>query len=273
MPIQYQPEGLGELYAKLAYQTGAAKANVQVAQEAREDRIRTEEWERQDRLEQARNALKEQAEMRSMSWEFEKMEIRSRNDFELEELQNRAKIMASTEKELQDQRQKEAKVKAIQDHPRLSVEEKDKAILEIETGIKFATEEQKQINRLELQAARNASKTTAAAPDVKDLLAQNKTMIDFQSEFKQNKKGEWQRKPTRAGEPVAKATNEEIAALTAYNAILAKNIPEIARLGMIQANGGTAPGTPPPVTPLRMLNGVIHKQLPNGTWVPAENVG
>ena len=73
---------------------------------------------------------------------------------------------------------------------------------------------------------------------------------------------------------MAKATNEEIAALTAYNAILAKNIPEIARLGMIQANGGTVPGTPSPAMPLRKLpDGSIVKQLPNGSWVPVENAG
>jgi hypothetical protein len=272
MPINYQPEGLGELYAKLAYQTGAAKANVQVAQEAREDRIRTEEWERQDRLEQARNALKEQAEMRAMSWEFEKMEIRSRNDFELEELQNRAKVMAAAEKEIQDQRQVEAKIKAIEDHPRLSPEEKENYVLEIRTGIKTATAEQKHQYTMSEIAARAATKGTST-PDVKDLLAQNKTMIDFQAEFKQDKKGTWQRKPTRAGAPVLPATKEEVAALTAYNAILAKNIPEIARLGLIQANGGTAPGTPPAVTPLKVLNGELHKQLPNGTWVPAGKVG
>lgn len=259
MPIKYQPEGMSQLYASLAYQTGAAKADAQLAEDARQDKLRMQEWERQEQLEQHREALKIRAEQRAVEWEFEKMEIRSRNDFELEELQHRAEATAEIEKRVQEKRKLEAQIRAIEDSPRLSPEEKERAIVQVQTKVPVYTSWQ---TGQRAEAGRTAR--AASAPTLKDLTGQTEGMIDFMKGYQEDKKKGLVRVPSRVGDTVVSATEGEKQQYAMYQRLVKQKQLQLASLSMGVPQGAS----PDSVMYAKNDAGVVLKSYDGGkTWV------
>ena len=69
------------------------------------------------------------------AWELEKMELRSRHDFEMIESRREADFMADLQKEQRQKQEMEVKMKAIQDAEHLSDREKEIARLRVQTGV------------------------------------------------------------------------------------------------------------------------------------------
>lgn len=71
----------------------------------------------------------------SEAWELEKMELRSRHDFEMLEARREADFMSDMQKEQRQKQEIEMKLKAIQDAEHLSDREKEIARIRVQSGV------------------------------------------------------------------------------------------------------------------------------------------
>jgi len=69
------------------------------------------------------------------AWELEKMELRSRHDFEMIEAKREMDFQNQMQREMRQQQEMDAKIKAINEAEHLSAEERGDAILKVQTGV------------------------------------------------------------------------------------------------------------------------------------------
>jgi len=71
----------------------------------------------------------------SEAWELEKMELRSRHDFEMFESKREADFLSDMQREQRQKQELDVKLKAIQEAEHLSLREKEIATLRVQTGV------------------------------------------------------------------------------------------------------------------------------------------
>lgn len=106
MAIRYRPQGMTELYGKLGKLAGesvAAQKQIQFAQGMAEKVMSMKQEQDQQRQQQETQLKREQLAIKANEeadiWEFEKMKLRSQNDFALEEAKHQAEVMSEIKQE------------------------------------------------------------------------------------------------------------------------------------------------------------------------------
>lgn len=133
-------------YAKLGVLAGRAKADTTAMQlqaaadrqvmqikAQRETQVRAQEHQKEmQEFDAYMNNLRYQS---SEAWELEKMELRSRHDFEMTEAAREADFMSDLQHEQRQRQEMEMKLKAIQNAEHLSDREKEIARIRVQTGV------------------------------------------------------------------------------------------------------------------------------------------
>ena len=133
-------------YAKLGVLAGRSKADTTAMQlQAAADRQVMQISAQRASQVQAQAHQKEMAEFDSymdnisyqsgQAWELEKMELRSRHDFEMVEAKREADFMSGMQREQRQKQELDVKLKAIQEAEHLSDREKEIATLRVQTGV------------------------------------------------------------------------------------------------------------------------------------------
>jgi len=146
MKIKYRPAGYTETVIRLGAKAGQAQASKEKAERAEAQIFRMEmaERERQARREDAMFAqqLSEEAFRRAQTWELEKIDTRSRNNFALEEFEHQTReqqrIMTEIRKE-QEIQLKEDQIRS-QIGKTITADDAEKALLQLRTGVPFYTQ-------------------------------------------------------------------------------------------------------------------------------------
>lgn len=120
MAIEYKYGATPTL--KLAEQVGIERQRQ--IQQARADDIRKQQMAQQFQIE---------SEMRTRAWELEKMELNSRQDFQMQQLREQAHFQRELAKELKEKDELEAGLKAIQNSPIFSEKDKELASIQLKT--------------------------------------------------------------------------------------------------------------------------------------------
>lgn len=134
MPISYEYGGTET--AKLAQV--AAKERTQRERESQALAI-----QQQKELAQFNIQLQTESEKRARAWELEKMEIASRNDFAMQEMERQAQFEMQLQKQIQEQQEMNAKIKAVQNSDIFDSEEKEEIITQMITGVPVYAQGQK----------------------------------------------------------------------------------------------------------------------------------
>ncbi len=150
MPIKITYGDVSD-YAKLGVLAGRAKADTTAMQlQAAADRqvmqinaqratqVRAQEHQKETQeFDSYMNNLRYQS---SEAWEMEKMELRSRHDFDMFEAKREADFMSEMQSEQRQKQEMDTKFKAIQDAEHLSDREKEMATLKLQTGVSVRPE-------------------------------------------------------------------------------------------------------------------------------------
>jgi len=135
MAIRVGPAGYMKSMLGLAKSAGEAQAAQRQAEQAQRAQLQREAWDRQEKERLFDVQLREQAFQQAKQWELQKMAIRSQNDFLAEERRHQALKEIQMQQELRSMSKLQAKINAIRESQTLSPDEKERAILQVKTGI------------------------------------------------------------------------------------------------------------------------------------------
>ena len=115
------------------------------------------------------------------AWELEKMELRSRHDFEMGEAKREMDFQNQMQREQRQQQEMDTKLKAINEAEHLSPQEKEDAVVKIKTGVTIPRRTGEKVSPLESFLKTPTQRT---APPIKSEItqvrgAETTTMVGF----------------------------------------------------------------------------------------------